>query len=190
MNRQATSIFVAIRWWFFWGLVLYSIALSGLIYGFFRPHQVRYERYLQKRDDINDMYVTLVNLDIKKTLETINDQLGELEEMEIYFNERLVTPNEFNSILPQLEKLVSENKMKIITLEPSKTVKQIKPNYEKYSIKASVSGDLGQLLQLLKKFEQYQRWLLIENLGIASEANADILHFDFEISFLMDLGKK
>ncbi len=190
MNQAIKDWFDAINLrWFFLGIFVYSAVLAVLIYGFIVPHRKQYDTSIKNQDSINDMYINLISLDIGAAIDSINNQINSLEELEASFRNRLVDPVEFNSIVPAMDQFCSDTKMRILKLEPLDDEKQLPNNFRKKFIKASFSGSYSNFLKLLQKMEFFSKWLLIEKMVISSSKKSNQNTYDLIISVILETDR-
>lgn len=172
--------------WYLLGILGYVALAAVFLYFVILPEFQKYDKLIAGQISMEGTYVDLVDLNITSAIDKVKHQIENLKRLRNQFEDRLLDDNKFNALMPVIDNLSKKSNLTVATLDPVKSVEEVKPKYIKRSITASLIGKYKNFITFLGKLEANPEWLLIEKLRIIPTKESAIYRYNLIISVLME----
>ncbi len=161
-------------------ICLVIVVIVSLVCGFWAAMcVVEQERRIRQENDLLSRQSTdldLAKMSFQELKKTWDDRRKELETL----NERIPETAQLGKFLKQLDFLIKERDIVLISLKPLPTVKEVR--YTRIPIHLMIKGAFADIYHLLYDFETMNRVLVMEKMIISKPDREKLCHVDLRIS--------
>ena len=161
-------------------ICLVIVVIVSLVCGSWAAMRVvKQERRIRQENDLlsrQSSNMNLAEMSFQQLKKAWDDRQKELETL----NERIPETAQIGKFLKQLDSLIKERNIVLISLKPLPTVKEIR--YTRIPIHLMLKGVFADIYHLLYDFETMNRVLVMEKMIISKPDREKLCHVDLTIS--------